>query len=135
MKTLLIASFLLVTATAASQQSDNYVFRNDDRPTFDDAVSVGDLHDLQGAKNVVLLDVRLLEDFEADPVLIPGAEYKNPEDIVAWSSALPEDAKVVVYCVKGKWVSQKVAHYLDEKGFEVASLEGGIEAWKQETDQ
>ena len=132
-KTVLTMLFLMVTTMPL--QAEEYVFRNDHRPTYDDVVTVKDLGDLQKEDKVVLLDVRLLEDFEADPVLIPGAEYRNPEDIVAWSSALPEDTKVVVYCVKGKWVSQKVANYLDDQGVEVTSLEGGIEAWKQENDQ
>lgn len=122
-------------ATTLPLQAEEYVFRNDNRPTYDDVVTVKDLGDLQKDDKVIVLDVRLLEDFEADPVLIPGAEYKNPEDIVAWSSALPEDKKVVVYCVKGKWVSQKVASYLDDQGVEVSSLEGGVEGWKQENEQ
>ena len=68
-------------------------------------------------------------------MLISGASYNNPEDIQAWSSALPKDSKVVVYCVKGKWVSQKAANYLADKGYEVFSLEGGIEAWEQAKGQ
>jgi rhodanese-related sulfurtransferase len=34
----------------------------------------------------------------------------------------------VVHCVKGKWVSQKAAAYLGEHGFDVRSLNGGIDA-------
>lgn len=34
-----------------------------------------------------------------------------------------------MYCVKGKWVSQKAAKYLSEHGFDVRSLDGGIDAW------
>jgi rhodanese-related sulfurtransferase len=43
---------------------------------------------------------------------------------------LPKDGVVVVYCVHGKWVSQKAANYLQDQGFEVYALDGGIEHWK-----
>ena len=80
-----------------------------------------------------MLDVRLQEDFDADPVLIPQARYKDPENIVEWVGEMtPADGPVLVYCVRGKWVSQKAANYLNDRGFEVYSLDGGIEAWKQD---
>jgi hypothetical protein len=53
-----------------------------------------------------LPDVRLIEDYEADPILIPKARYRNPENIEQWFSELPTDAEGVVYCVRGNWVSQ-----------------------------
>lgn len=125
-------SFVCVAAFAlvACSTTPDYEFRNDDRPTYDRSVTVNELSAINPGGNVVVLDVRLKEDFEADPVLIPGALYRNPENIVEWSSSLPADSKVVVYCVKGKWVSQKAANFLDEKGFDVYSLDGGIQAWQ-----
>lgn len=78
-----------------------------------------------------VLDVRLSEDFAADPELIPDAMYRDPDEIVTWVRSMsPVDGPVIVYCVRGKWVSQKAATYLKDQGFEVVSLEGGIEAWK-----
>ena len=89
----------------------------------------------QGAR---VLDVRLIEDFESDPVLVSDAMYQTPDDIQQWTAQMsPSDGPVVVYCVAGKWVSQKAANYLQDQGFEVYSLEGGIQGWKasgMETD-
>ena len=61
--------------------------------------------------------------------MIPGAIRRDPEAIADWVSSLPKDRPVVVYCVKGKWVSQKAATYLSKHGFDVRSLDGGIDAW------
>lgn len=130
-KTTLIVAGLLLSACASSP---DYVFRNEVRPTFDRNVSVADLRSESTSDEVILLDVRLEEDYAANPELIPGALYRNPEAISEWSSSLPQDAKIVVYCVKGKWVSQKAASYLEERGFEVYSLDGGIEAWQAQAE-
>jgi len=127
-----LAAMLLLVAC---QQSESYVFRNNDRPTYEDTVDVNKLQAMANAGEVTVLDVRLLEDYEADPTLIPGAVYRNPEEIELWASDLPADKPVVVYCVKGRWVSQKAASYLDNKGKNVFSLEGGIEAWKSAASQ
>ena len=116
-------------ATATGAQ-ETFEFRNDERPTYSKTISVDELHAARGEEAVLILDVRLEEDYAADPQLIPGALYKNPETITEWASELPKDTKVVVYCVRGKWVSQKAASYLSDQGRDVVSLEGGIEAFK-----
>jgi len=125
---ILISTTWLLTACAPQS---NYVFRDANRPTYDDAISVHDLKELDGQSSLTVLDVRLLEDYRANEVLIPGASYVNPENIEIWASNIPEDTKVVVYCVKGKWVSQKAANYLSEQGIETYTLDGGIEAWQK----
>ena len=132
MKSILMLSVLFVVTWALADDTIN--FRNDDRPTFDRRVSVSDLESLRDEADVTVLDVRLIENFEADPLMIPGASYKNPDEIAQWAGSLPDDGKIVVYCVRGKWVSQKAATILERKGYDVYSLEGGIEAWKQEAN-
>jgi len=109
-----------------------YDFRGNDRPPYEQRVSPATLEDMHrnGAR---IVDVRLREDFSADPVLLPDASYRDPDDITRWAGEMsPLDGPVIVYCVRGKWVSQKAANYLNDRGFEVYSLDGGIEAWKQE---
>ncbi|MFT5211874.1 MAG: hypothetical protein ACI9CE_003615 [Flavobacterium sp.] len=54
------------------------------------------------------MDVRLKEDFNKDPNLIPGATYVNPENLPAWSKTIAKESEVLVYSVAGKWVSQKL---------------------------
>ncbi len=112
----------------SSKQSS---FRNDERPAFAKSITVKELSEKVEANQVLLLDVRLKEDFERDTQLIPGATYLDPEKLATWSATLPRDAEIVVYCVAGKWVSQKVAALLHAQGLRVSSLAGGIEAWKK----
>lgn len=111
--------------------AEPYDFRSQDRPAYAESIGVDELDELIDEEAVTLLDIRLLEDYQANPVLIPGATYYDPEQIGAWSSSIPDNSKVVVYCVRGAWVSQKAATYLNSKGYEVYTLEGGIEAWQQ----
>ncbi len=79
----------------------------------------------------VLIDVRLMEDFEADPVLIPEASWRDPNAIDTWAKELSKETPVVVYCVAGRWVSQSVTKKLIDLGYDVAQLNGGIEAWAE----
>ncbi len=122
----------LVLAATACNSVDNYVFRNDVRPEFEKSITVAELSSISDDENTTVIDVRLMEDFEAEPVLIPGANYMNPEEIEQWYSEIPKDTKVIVYCVKGHWVSQKAATFLDDKGYDVIFLEGGIHGWQEE---
>ena len=78
----------------------------------------------------MVIDVRLEEDFNAEPVLIPDATWKNPHEIEDWAKELRGNERVVVYCVAGRWVSQSVTKKLQDMGIDVAQLDGGIEAWK-----
>lgn len=125
---------LLLSAVAACVTTESYDFRSQDRPTYDRVISIDELDEWSDGDAVTLLDVRLLEDFQANPVLISGATYNNPDQIETWSSALPENSRVVVYCVRGAWVSQKAATYLSDKGIDVYTLAGGIEAWQKKSD-
>ena len=130
MKPVLTASTLILLSGILLGCAGAYDFRGEDRPTYDETVSPDELvaHRMQGG---TIVDVRLKEDFDGDPVLIPGAVYRNPESIQDWADQMsPIDGPVVVYCVRGKWVSQKAATYLESKGFDVFSLDGGIEGWK-----
>jgi rhodanese-related sulfurtransferase len=120
--------FAMLIAASCSPKPAPYVFRNDDRPAYSRTTTVGELNAVTPG-DVTLVDVRLSEDFAASPAMIPGAVHLDPEDIARWAASLPKDKPVVVYCVKGKWVSQKAATYLTAHGYDVHSLDGGINAW------
>jgi rhodanese-related sulfurtransferase len=125
-------SILFVIATLLTQVacSQDFDFRSEERPEFNARVTPAELVSLQ-QQGATILDVRLIEDFESDPVLVPDAMYRDPDDIEGWAGQMsPADGPVVVYCVAGRWVSQKAANYLQAEGFEVYSLDGGIEGWK-----
>ena len=83
----------------------------------------------------VVIDVRRKNDFEADKRFIPGAQWKDPEQVDTWSKDLPRDKAVVVYCVRGGSVSQSVSAKLAEDQVQVRYLEGGLAAWDQSTEE
>jgi rhodanese-related sulfurtransferase len=86
-------------------------------------------------ESLVLLDVRRRIDLEQDPQRIVGAQWRDPEHVAAWAPDLPTDSQIVVYCVRGRSVSNSnsnsVLDHLLERGLKARLLEGGIEAWKQ----
>ncbi len=89
-----------------------------------------ELDQLLKAGGVLLLDVRRKTDRDADPAGIPGAAWRDPEQVGDWSTGLPRDRPVVVYCVRGGSVSRSVTAALSETGTRARYLEGGVEAWK-----
>jgi rhodanese-related sulfurtransferase len=126
-----LSGALIAIAALMVACSQPFVFRNDDRPTFENTISANELVAMRD-NGAAVIDVRLTEDFADDPQLIPDAMYRDPEAIESWAAAMsPKDQPVIVYCVRGKWVSQKAANYLKDQGYDVYSLEGGIEGWKQ----
>lgn len=130
MNEFLSKSAVVFLASAISACATSYDFRSDDRPEYENTITTTELTSMQ-SKGATILDVRLIEDFDADPVLVPNATYRDPDNIQQWVGQMsPADGPVIVYCVRGKWVSQKAANYLRDEGFEVYSLEGGIEGWK-----
>ncbi|MEM8631820.1 MAG: sulfurtransferase/chromate resistance protein [Pseudomonadota bacterium] len=76
-----------------------------------------------------LLDVRIDEDFDGDPRLIPGA-FRHPfKDVLGLANEL-SGRSVVVYCQKGLKISQGAAALLRTAGVRAEVLEGGQVAWR-----
>jgi rhodanese-related sulfurtransferase len=94
-------------------------------------ISPDELKRLLDSKSVTLIDVRREADYEAEPHLIPGAVWRNPEDVESWSRELPKGRPVVVYCVKGGSVSQSTTDTLARKQINACYVEGGLKAWKE----
>jgi rhodanese-related sulfurtransferase len=94
-------------------------------------ITPNELKPLVEKKSVTVLDVRRQNDFDADKVKLPGAEWKNPEQMAEWSKSLPKDREVVVYCARGGSVSNSVLDHLLGQGLKTRFVAGGIEAWKQ----
>ena len=83
------------------------------------------------SRGLIILDVRRTADYEAEKHLIPGAVWRDPEQIDSWSADIPGDREVVVYCVKGGTVSQSVTDHLRKKRVKACYVEGGLKAWKE----
>lgn len=77
----------------------------------------------------LLLDVRRRKAFDAGSDMIAGAEWREPERVEEWASALPADREIVVYCVYGHNVSEDVAAALKAKGRKARALAGGLAGW------
>ena len=84
-------------------------------------------------EDLAILDVRLRRDYEADPSVIPGAKWHDPEELEDWDEAVvPAGKKAVVYCLKGGALSTLVTDFLQKRNVESCYLQGGITAWKKE---
>ncbi len=93
-------------------------------------ISVSTLARLIGTPECpVLLDVRIDEDFDAEPRLIPGA-YRISHSRVCEAVAQLQNKSVVVYCQKGLKLSQGAAALLRCEGVKAEVLQGGQYAWR-----
>lgn len=91
-----------------------------------------DLYKVIGTASAPLVvDVRRPDDFDAADSQIVGAIRRLPDEVERWRHEIPNDRRVVVYCVRGQQVSQGVAAALAEAGLEVSYVEGGITAWRE----
>ncbi len=124
----LLVAFALIAAAANAAEPSASAFRSGDRPAYDRIVSPAQMETL-AARGAIVIDVRLAEDFASSPELIPGAERRDPDQISQWADALPKDRPIILYCVKGAWVSQKAASILRRRNLDVYSLGGGLAAW------
>jgi rhodanese-related sulfurtransferase len=77
-----------------------------------------------------LVDVRLDEDFAADPRLIPGAQRRSHLDGQVWAPTVT-GRSVVVICHKGQKLSEGTAAWLRNSNVAAEVLEGGHLAWTQ----
>ncbi len=77
----------------------------------------------------ILIDVRIDEDVALDPQLIPTARRFRFDQMDALAPGLL-GKKAVVYCQKGKKISQGAAAVLRHHGIETETLEGGHFAWR-----
>lgn len=77
----------------------------------------------------VLLDVRIDEDFDAEPRFIPGA-YRISHSKIRETVAQLQNTSVVVYCQKGLKLSQGAAALLRCEGVKAEVLQGGQYAWR-----
>ena len=93
-------------------------------------ISVSALARLVGTPECpVLLDVRIDEDFDDDPKLIPGAYRHSFFDVASLADGL-RGKSVVVFCQKGLKISQGAAAVLRDNGVKAEVLEGGQFGWR-----
>jgi rhodanese-related sulfurtransferase len=76
-----------------------------------------------------LIDVRVDNDYAADPRLLPGAARRDFRDVVSWAADYAPGSRAIVVCQEGLKLSQGVAAWLRHAAVDAESLEGGFEAW------
>lgn len=77
-----------------------------------------------------LVDVRIDEDFAADPRLIPGAMRRSHLNVQEWASQMIGQP-VIVICHKGEKLSEGTAAWLRCSNVSAEVLEGGHLGWKK----
>ncbi|QDG79042.1 sulfurtransferase/chromate resistance protein [Labrenzia sp. PHM005] len=77
----------------------------------------------------VLVDVRIDEDYQEDPYLIPGSFRHSYLDIDGLAAKIGGQ-KCVVICQKGKKLSEGVSAWLRHEGLDAEVLQGGVFGWR-----
>ncbi|MGX5845813.1 chromate resistance protein ChrB domain-containing protein [Mesorhizobium sp. PL10] len=93
------------------------------------AITVQQLSRLVGLPDAPeLIDVRVDDDYDADPRLLPASRRRDFKTVSTWAGEFT-GARVVVICQRGQKLSQGVVAWLRHEGIAAESLEGGFEAW------
>ena len=61
-------------------------------------LSKEELKTMLGDPNVIILDVRIDDEWRASEKKIQGANWKNPEEFGSWLKQYPKDKTLVFYC-------------------------------------
>jgi rhodanese-related sulfurtransferase len=77
----------------------------------------------------VVVDVRIDDDFAADPRFIPCSVRREFRTVASWAADY-KGRSVVVACQRGAKLSEGVAAWLRHDGVDAESLDGGFEAWR-----
>ncbi len=77
----------------------------------------------------VIVDVRIDQDFDDDPQFIPTAFRHEFNDVETLAPNLT-NRPVVIYCQKGKKISQGAAALLRDRGIQTEILVGGHFGWR-----
>lgn len=75
-----------------------------------------------------LIDVRGVDEFAAEPLLVPGSFRRPSPDIASWAPAFRGRSAVVI-CRDGGASSQGVAARLRHEGVAAEALDGGLADW------
>jgi rhodanese-related sulfurtransferase len=77
-----------------------------------------------------IVDVRIDDDYRADPRLLPAARRRDYRTIGSWARDY-SGKNVVVVCQRGQKLSEGSAAWLRHEGINAETLEGGFEAWRK----
>ncbi|MBD8068596.1 rhodanese-like domain-containing protein [Bacillus sp. PS06] len=87
-------------------------------------------HKIEQGEKLELVDVR--EDEEVEIGMIPGAKHIKMGDIPANLDYFDKDKEYIFICRSGKR-SENVCYYLQDQGYKVRNMIGGMLDWTGET--
>ncbi|MEQ6699819.1 rhodanese-like domain-containing protein [Pseudomonas aeruginosa] len=94
-------------------------------------ISICELAEWQAAgRTFSLLDVRRTSVRLADAKEIPGAHWRDPEDVFTWEDQVVRDRPAILYCAKGHEISQGIAATLEAMGLDARYLIDGFAGWQ-----
>ena len=82
----------------------------------------------KGAK-LHVIDVRKMPAFKSSGMIIPGAVWRDHEQVEQWGAAYHSEELLIAYCVHGHEVSQNTVAKLLSMGAKALYLQGGFDAW------
>lgn len=85
---------------------------------------------LKNGEDLLLVDVR--EDEEVAEGVIPGAKHIKMGEIPESLDQFDKEKEYIFICRSGNR-SGNVAHYMQEQGYKVVNMEGGMMNWAGET--
>jgi rhodanese-related sulfurtransferase len=84
---------------------------------------------IENGEELNLIDVR--EDEEVAGGMIPGAKHVKMGDIPARVDEFDKDKEYIFICRSSRR-SENVCHYIQDQGFKVVNMAGGMLDWKGE---
>jgi rhodanese-related sulfurtransferase len=121
----------LTIALQLDYQGRTMLNHHEEDEQMEPSISPEELKKILEKGSVLLFDVRRKADYDANTETIPGAAWRNPEQVDVWSQEIPQGQRVVLYCVKGGSVSQSITAALVQKDIQACYVEGGLKAWKE----
>jgi membrane protein DedA with SNARE-associated domain/rhodanese-related sulfurtransferase len=97
-------------------------------------ISVDELKQkLDAGEPLAIVDLRHNLDFEAAPVIIPGAVHLDSKTLTEKTGLLPFDREIILYCTcPNEATSAKAALALRNRGIKrIRPLQGGLDAWRR----
>ncbi|WP_043934055.1 rhodanese-like domain-containing protein [Bacillus sp. EB01] len=86
---------------------------------------------LEAGEKLEVIDVR--EDEEVAYGMIPGAKHIKMGEIPESMDQLDKDKEYIFVCRSGRR-SLNVCHYLQDQGYKVVNMEGGMLSWEGEVE-
>jgi rhodanese-related sulfurtransferase len=77
-----------------------------------------------------VVDVRIDDDYRADPRLVPGSLSRDHRAVGSWAHEY-RGKSVIVVCQRGQKLSEGTAAWLRHERIDAQTLEGGFDAWKK----